>query len=351
VTRDEPSELPGEARDTRVNDPTVSGTARTTSRRETFNRWLFIPDQYVGWVGPAVREGRQLLQRERFDVIFSSCPRSSAHLTAAALARLSGLPWVADYRDPWTTNQFRRYPTVLHRAAHAGLEKIAVTQAAAVTAVNEPILADLLARFPELTRRPARVIPNGYDGDEPADEVRLGPGFWLVHTGRLYGRDEQLHLFLKAFAMLPDDVYVLFLGVEGTVIRARAQALNISERVHVESFAAHRRALGYQRAADALVLLTGRRPESLSSKVFEYLATGKPIFAVTPVGSEARKLLDEAGASRCATPDEPLAGPLAKFVADARAGRLGRRDESVVARYDVAMLTAKLAELLDELTA
>jgi len=343
-------ELPRDALNTSSNDATMSEIARATSRRAPFDRWLFVPDQYVGWIGPAVWQGRQLLQRERFDVIFSSCPRPSAHLTAAALARLSGLPWVADYRDPWTTNQFRRYPTVLHRAAHAGLEKIAVAQAAAVTAVNEPILADLRARFPELTGRPTEVLPNGYDRDEPVDEVRLGPGFWLVHTGRLYGRDEQLRLFLEAFATLPNDVHVLFLGVAGSMIRARAQALSISDRVHVEPYAPHRRALGYQRAADVLVLLTGRQPESLSSKVFEYLIADKPIFAVTPRGSAAQELLDEAGASRCASPDEPLAGPLAQFVADAREGHLGVRDERVVARYDAAMLTCQLAELLDGLT-
>lgn len=326
-----------------------NGTAGT-SPRGTINRWLFIPDQYAGWIAPAVWQGHRLLRAERYDALFSSCPRPSTHLVAAALARLSDVPWVADYRDPWTTNQFRRFPTPAHRAAHARLEALAVARTAAVIGVNEPIVADLLARFPALAARPAQVLPNGYDRDEAADDIDLGPGFWLVHTGRLYGRDEQLRLFLRAFSRLPDDVKILFLGVEGSMIRSIAATLRLVDRVRVEPFAAHSRALGCQRAADALVLLTGRKPESLSSKVFEYLASFKPIFAVTPPGSEARKLLDQAQASRCAGPDEPLAGPLAQFVADAREGRLGARDEHVVARYDALMLTYKLSQVLDEVS-
>jgi len=161
-------------------------------RRSTkVNRWVAVPDPYVAWVGPAVLKGREILKRERFDVIFSSSPRASAHLVAAVLSRHAGVPWLADYRDPWSTYQFRIYPTAAHKAAHARLEAWALGRAAAVTAVNRPIIDDLVARHPWLAGH-AHVIPNGFDrGERPAD-VSLGEGFWLVHTGRLYSRGRQV---------------------------------------------------------------------------------------------------------------------------------------------------------------
>jgi len=96
-------------------------------RRATrVNRWVAVPDPYCGWIAPAVCEGRRLLSGARFDAIFSSSPRPSVHLAAALLARGSGLPWLADYRDPWSTYMFRTYPTAAHRAAHARLEACAL---------------------------------------------------------------------------------------------------------------------------------------------------------------------------------------------------------------------------------
>jgi glycosyltransferase involved in cell wall biosynthesis len=331
---------------------TATGAAtspRYTSRRAPIDDWLQVPDAYVSWIVPAVRRGRRLLREERFDALFSSYPRGSAHLVAAELARESGLPWVADYRDPWLANEFHHYPTRCHQALNVRLESWALSQAGALTAVDEPIAEGLRRRYPALAAATS-VISNGYDADEDIDEVELGPGFWLVHTGRLYGRTEQLAEFLTAFAALPDDVHVLFLGVGGPEIAARAAALGVAHRVQVEPFAPRARARGLQRAADALLLITGRAPETLTSKLFEYLASGRPIFAVTPLHSAACHLIDEAAGGRCAAPDEPLSPALATFVADARAGRLPPARADVVRRYDGRELTQQLAAVLDGLT-
>jgi glycosyltransferase involved in cell wall biosynthesis len=329
--------------------PAAPTASHVTSRRRSVNQWLQVPDEYVSWIVPAVLLGRRLLREEPFDAIFSSFPRASSHLVAAELARESGIPWVADYRDPWPTHQFRRYPTQFHRTLNLWLERWALSQASAVTAVNEPIVADLRRRYPSISAATS-VIANGYDPEEDVDEVDLGPGFWFVHTGRIYRRTQQLAAFLEAFAALPDDVHVLLLGTDGPQITGQAAALGVAHRVHVEPFAPRARARGVQRAAHALLLITGRAPESLSSKLFEYLVAGAPVFAVTPPESVAAALIAEAAAGRCVAPDEPCGPALAAFVADARAGRLPAPDPEVVRRFDGRTLTRRLADLLDGLT-
>ena len=316
------------------------------SRRQDINRWLFVPDVYVGWIGPAISAGLRLLREERFDAVISSYPRASTHLVGAGIAARSGLPWLADYRDPWPTHQFLRYKTRLHERANFALEGWALGHAAWATAVNEPIADDLRRRYPRLAER-VTVIPNGFDRAERPQPISLDEGFWFVHTGRLYSRGRQATDFLDALATLPAHVKVLFLGVEGPRIRAYAESIGIADRVRTEPFVPHTTALGYQRAADALLLITGTARESLSSKIFEYLQCGRPIFAVTPPGTAAAALLDETGGGERAAPDRPLAGPLAAFVERVTAGAVAPADQALVDRFDGRTLTGRLAGCLE----
>jgi glycosyltransferase involved in cell wall biosynthesis len=343
------SEPPG-VRVVRAAAPVPMALQGGGRRSNQVSNWLFVPDNFALWITPAVLTGRALLRDERVDAIFSSSPRPSVHVIAASLSWLSGVPWLADYRDPWSTYQFRRYPTPAHRAAHRRLEAQALHAAAAVSAVNQPILDDLLTRHAWLAGR-THVLPNGFDRAEVPDELDLGNGFWFVHTGRLYGREQQVEALLAAFATLPDDVKLLFVGVDESRVRPAAERIGIWPRVRVEPLVPLPRSLGFQRAADALLLINGRRPESMSSKVFEYLQAGRPIFAVSPAGSAARALFDEVGGGTCVLPDEPMSEPLASFIQAVRDGRAPAVDHKVLERYELGRLTARLAALLESITA
>ena len=166
---------------------------------------------------------------------FSSYPRGSAHLVAAELARAGGLPWLADYRDPWTTGSERRFASPAHKRAHGALEEHALRRAARVTAVNAAILADLQRAYP---------LPAGA---RRGHQQRLRPG----RAGRRRGPGRRAsgsstpaastsawarsRASCGALAALPDDVRVLFLGVEGTQVRAEAERLGIGHRVRVRA--------------------------------------------------------------------------------------------------------------------
>ena len=207
-----------------------------------------------------------------------------------------------------------------------------------------------MARHPWLAGR-AHVLPNGFDRAEMPDDVSLGEGFWLVHTGRLYGREQQVSAFLTALAALTSDVKVLFVGVDEGRVRPDADRLGLGERVRVEPFVPLARALGYQRAAGGLLLVNGLRPESMSSKVFEYLQAGRPVFAISPAGSAARALFAEVGGGTCVLPDERMADPLAAFVRAARENAAPLAVPSALERYELGRLTVELAAILDDIAA
>jgi glycosyltransferase involved in cell wall biosynthesis len=350
ATAEGPAAVPAGVRVARAVVPWPKQLLGGGRRSTKVNRWVAVPDPYVAWVWPAVLRGREIFKRERFDVILSSSPRASAHLVAAVLSEHASVPWLADYRDPWSTYQFRRYPTRAHRGAHEKLEAWALQRAATVTAVNRPIVDDLVARHPWLDGR-AHVLPNGFDRAEQPAEVALGEGFWIVHTGRLYGREQQVAAFLEALAALSPDVKALFVGVDESRVRPDADRLGLGDRVRVEPLVPLPVALGYQRAADALLLVNGRRPESMSSKVFEYLQAGRPVFAISPAGSAARGLFAEVGGGTCVLPDEPMREPLAAFVAAARGGAAPLADGGALEQYELGHLTAELAAILDDLAA
>ena len=214
-----------------------------------------------------------------------------------------------------------------------------------MTAVNRPIVDDLVARHPWLGGR-THVLPNGFDRTEQPADVSLGEGFWIVHTGRLYGREQQVAAFLEALAAQPPHVKALFVGVDESRVRPDADRLGLGDRVRVEPPVPLPVALGYQRAADALLLVNGRRPESMSSKVFEYLQAGRPIFGISPAGSAARTLFDEVGGGTCVLPDGPMSEPLASFIAGVRDGSLPGARTTALERYELAHLTAELAGIL-----
>ena len=319
-------------------------------RSARITRWVCVPDPYAAWIGPAIYEGRRLLRTERFDAVFSSSPRPSVHLVAAALAGICGLPWLADYRDPWLNYEFRTYATRLHRQAQAALESAVLRRADAVSAINRSMLDDVVGREPRLRGR-AHVIPNGFDLAEAADEVDLGEGRWFVHTGRLYGRLSQTEAFLAAFAELPADTKMLFLGIEPVVIAPIVGKLGLSSRVAVRPFVPHRQSLGVQRAADALVLIAGRQRETTTSKVFEYLSSGRPVFAVAPRESAVTDLLDEVGGGVSVPPGADLAPALLAFDGAIRAASSPPVDMSALASYDAGVLTGRLVQVLDGLVA
>lgn len=318
-------------------------------RSNLVNSWCFVPDVYAPWMASAIAGGRRLMASQRFDAIFSSQPRPSVHVVAASLARSSGSPWLADYRDPWYSNAFRTYATPLHASAHRRLEARTLRAAAAVSAVNQPILDELVQRHSWLEGR-TLVVPNGFDAAEEATPVALGPGFWFVYTGRLYGREKPLEAFLAALATLPPDVKALFVG-DPLRVRPLAELHGVLDRVRLEGSVSHAVALGYQRAADALLLITGTKAESMSSKVFEYLRAGRPVFAITVPHSAATKLLTAVGGAVMVEHGADLREPLAALVAQVRSGAAPSADEAALAAYDMRNVTARLAAMLDSIVA
>ena len=267
--------------------------------RRLVHRWIYRPDPQVGWYPFAVAAGRRALRERRFDAILSSSFPITAHLVARRLHRSAGLPWVAEFRDPWTDLLDPRDP---RRRRDEPVERAIVAEADAVV-VPSPDWADLFRRK---GAREVAVITNGYDSaDIPA---RHPPkGFVVTHVGSLYPDRQDLSAVWPALAALRgspgmEGLRLRFVGDLGPAVRREIETHGLGSLLEVTGFLPYRDALA-EMAASSVLLVAGARDQRpllrgmIPAKVFEYLGTGLPVIYVGDPATDVAALL--AGQPRC----------------------------------------------------
>lgn len=322
--------------------------------------WFLLPDSYVGWARRAARVAGERVAAGGIDAILSSSPPDSVHGAAARVARASGLPWVADFRDPWIGLHFKRPPTAWHAARQRALEGDVLTHADLVLAASRTHHRELESRTSARPRR-ALHLPNGFEPvsgaqDPPVTDAR----FTAVFTGTLSGMADAGTL-LEAVARvlheqprLRPSLNVVLAGPHDDEWPRRAQALGLADVVRLPGPLSHADTRALQRSADMLLLW---KPQGegfrtmVPGKTYEYLDTGRPIVALLPAGDEAAGLVERAGGVRLEPGDiASLARTLADRIERWRAGeRTVAQRPAWLDEHRRDRLAARLAEALDAL--
>ncbi|MSS73207.1 MAG: hypothetical protein EXS64_17220 [Candidatus Latescibacteria bacterium] len=322
-------------------------------------RRCLIPDAQIGWAPHAIWRGLRGVRRGGGRLIFSTSPPASSHLVALALKRMTGLPWVADFRDCWTYDPLddALADDGLRLQAERALEAWVVREADRIVVVTEVARQDLAQRYPEEAHRVV-LIPNGFEPTNAGSGGAKNGRLILVHTGtfaRSHPRRSPGALFaaLRGMADAPELVLV------GALTETeRGLGLDLIERgvVRLAGQVSQREALAYQRSADLLVLVDhprAVRASNVPSKFYEYAATGQPVLALVPEGA-TRDLLLLLGAGRAVDPESPedIRQAVEAFSEEKRrAGALRSGvTEEALAPFHWARLTERLAGLFDELT-
>lgn len=287
---------------------------------------LLFPDPAAPWILSAVRTGSRLLAQERFDAIFSTAHPASAHVVAALLARRSGLPWIADYRDPWAGNAYvERGPirTLLERL----LERRMLRRAATITTISKPIAEQLVAFH---YRSDVRVIPNAYDPAEWENIPDSAPDhFTLCFTGSMYDGRRSPDLLFAAIRHLREQrdpaaqaARVHFYGPNSESVDVSAQQFGVTLQVQVHGQVPRAQAMRAQREAAALLIFLNMDPSTateMGSKFLEYLGARRPIIVFGPENSVMRDVIRRSRlgwfASNVDEAQEALRSAYARFTA------------------------------------
>jgi len=293
--------------------------------------WVFVPDSYVGWVPFAKYAAGRLLSRQPFDLIYTTSSPDSAHLIGRSLARRFRLPWVSDFRDPWTRRISYRPPTPLHHRWHRRLERSVLEEASLITVTAEATRQDYLRLYPELPPEKITVITNGYDEADFANLQSAGLGaadsahlqsagrpsdnMSILHAGQLNPQRparpflEGLSLFFEQRPEARQKVRVRFVGPSYQHDHDDAARLGLSEVVRFEPALPHREVVAELCRSHLLLLMeedSARGGLILPGKVFEYLRSGRPILGLLPRGA-AWDLLEQHRAGTCCRTEDRAA--------------------------------------------
>jgi glycosyltransferase involved in cell wall biosynthesis len=284
------------------------GLARLGTQAKLFGRRVLVPDENVSWNLTAIPAAIRLVRNYDIDVVITTSPPNSIHLVGAATKRATGARWVADLRDSVVAHAHRRSESAAVRAKEkvdAGIARLVARSADAIVGVAEFISDEVRALDPA---GKVVTIPNGSDFDD-FEGLAYTPGerLRITHAGSFFGKRDP-RPFLQALHDSGIDAVARFLGDFRSADREWADALGLGDRLELIPYAPRSTSLALQRDSDALLLLIpeagGRGKGVLSGKVFEYLASCRPILAAVPPDGAAAELIREAGAGVVAAPDD-----------------------------------------------
>jgi glycosyltransferase involved in cell wall biosynthesis len=336
--------------------PSEEGSVRRFARA-----MLKMPDENLSaWYLPAVRAGFGLMRRHRIRWIIASSPPPSALLVASTLRALTGARLIADFRDPWAAMQgvWGRPGVVATDAIHAALERSVVRAAERVVTVTDRMTAQFRRRYPELDPDRFITIPNAVDPSSLAPTVDPVPAdrFELLHAGSLYGRRDPTPLFqalpLAVARGVPrGELRLRLVGDQWTgveALNALADRLFVRDLVAVEGLLPRAEVLALSRRAALVVILAQDQPDQVPGKVYEAVASMRPILALTGDGATA-DVLAQVGGAHVVEPGRPDAIADAiwavyrqRVLNEAEAARRRRFIEAM----DPVVLTERLAKLV-----
>jgi glycosyltransferase involved in cell wall biosynthesis len=328
---------------------TAAGTvARPVYRRLGIQPEAFPPNALWSLAGrPAVRRASA---RARPDVVWATSPPPSALFAALAAVDGGAVPLVAEMRDLWAGNPyFDAGGTLLMR-----IEKRAFARAGAVVTVTESCARRMRGLHPEIASR-LEVLPNGYDPallelrDRPRES---GERATLVHAGTLYG-DRSAVTLMRALARpeLASRTRLVLVGALDPMTQAELRRGHGALEVVVEPPVPWRAAVERVQAADIAVVInspgTGGNMAA-PSKLYEALALGTTVLALTNPRSESERLLERLGhAASCAPPDDDDA--IARTVARLLDAPPPPVDPAALEPFNRAAVAERVAALLDRL--
>lgn len=291
--------IPGQ---TRVVRALALDAAKHFSVRGKYPSLLALPDRWSSWWIPAVWTGMQEIRRHRPHLIWSTYPISTAHLIGGTLSRLSGLPWIADFRDPMVSDN---YPT--HRAQRATwklLEAWVMRRASRCVFTTDRAAQTYKERYPSAAHK-CMVIENGYDEEafEGNRPVRLGVGpdqLLLLHSGIIYPKDrDPSALFSAVDALIREgkitrgQLKIRFRAAQHEdEVRELAERFGLLDIVDILPSIPYRQAISEMLGADLLMVFQGSHFNTqVPAKIYEYLRTGRDILALVDLqGDTATKL-------------------------------------------------------------
>ena len=320
---------------------------------------LFIPDARKFWIKPSVKILSKYLKENNVDAIVSNGPPHTTHMIALSLKKKFGVPWLADFRDPWTNIDF--YDKLLLSKwadkKHHKLEDEVINFADELVTVSPNWAKDFL----EQSKRKFQVIYNGFDEEDFNNgTVEFDKKFSFVHIGSM-NKDRNPHNLWVVLGELcseiegfSEDVEIKMIGPVDLAVKQAIESNGLIENFNKLNYVPHQEAMAILNTAQLLLLPINDTPNSLGvipGKLFEYLAAKRPIICIGPTEGDSSKIIRESNAgyvfpfSDSKNLKQRIISLFKEFKEN---GSLGHSSVEIN-KYSRKNLTGQLAKLLDDL--
>jgi len=330
-----------------------------------YRKFVYIPDAERLWSISAYRKALVLINEAKVTVVMTSSPAYSTHLAGLRLKRETGVFWIAEFRDLWVGRPGRPEGSAWRQHREEALEADVVRECDHITVASPAWIENFSSRYGEWVRGKMTCITNGYDGSQisATNVAKTGDEVMIVNTGAMYGSESPAP-FLSALAKIKSEtpevlsqVRVMLAGYAGEEqprLDMIVDSAGLTNIVNFPGILPHRDCLALQQHADILLLCNGpEHQQTIRGRSFEYMATGKPILAITPEKGEQAKLLIRAGSCLVVDYGDPdgIRTAIIRLLSLAKERKTAelKPDWEYIKQYERSKLTACLVKVIEDL--
>ncbi|MFA6582366.1 MAG: glycosyltransferase, partial [Paludibacter sp.] len=295
----------------RKNEPINAGFISENKKhgwKDKLSVWIrgnfLIPDPRKFWVRPSVNYLTNYLKSNPVDAIITTGPPHSMHLIGLGLkSSFPSLPWIADFRDPWTNVYYFKDLKIswFANSVHKRLEKKIIRNADCVLVVSRGMKDE----FELLNPKKIEIITNGFDQDDiPEAKSTLDQKFSISHIGLLTERQNP-HILWKVLSEICEtnsefksDLRIQLIGKIDFSVLDSIQKSGLQEQLIKIPYLPHDEAIAKQQSSQVLLLLLLNQAGTkaiLTGKLFEYLAAKRPVLAIGSTDGDASAVLKQTG--------------------------------------------------------
>ncbi len=324
---------------------------------------FFIPDARKGWVPYAYKEALRIIEEDNIDLIVTTGPPHSTHLTGLKIKKKTGIKWLADLRDPWTTVYYNDvFPrTDRTRKIDKKYEDDVLRYADAISVVSPGMQKEFSSR-----NNNVQVVMNGFDlidmklaGNAPDGDAKFCltyagnfkpnqhiPEIWdgiceLINEDEGFGKDFRLRFVGNVDASVPDYF----------------AEKRLEENLDLVSYVPHAEVTRLMAGSDILLFVVPQSRNNkliITGKLFEYLASGTPVLSVGPTDGDAAGILTETGREKMLAyiDKQEFKQKLMQLYLDwkAKGGKLDRLDISMLDKYSRKSSARKISGIMNNIT-
>ena len=319
---------------------------------------FFIPDARCFWIKPSARYLDKEIKRIAPDVIVTTGPPHSMHLIAEKLRQKHNIPWIADFRDPWTNIDF--YPrlmlTSIADKIHRKLEAKVLKKADQVLTVSKNWALD----FKNLGAGNVEVITNGFDPDDFPEETPSPESYFsLTHAGYLNEDRNPVKLWDTLGQLVKKDekfnqaLKIRFIGKTDRSVFESLKYHGLENHIENIDYLPHQEAIELCCRSQILLLLLSDTPEArgrIPGKLFEYLATKRPVFCIGPEDGDSARIIRETQSGYIASfhSSETIEKNILRAFQEFNSGEISIKPEGIE-KYKRKQLTGELSKVLNNI--